>query len=447
MSYELARGIHVVLQSRMQCQTALDAWCERSCRRPLGEALRAVGTGPWRWVCIRRDATDAEAWLTAYHAHVLATPSKPPPSFCGHLGKDPNPRTGRTTEVKALTKLLQNGTLCPLAGPFDAGEGPSKQQTGWSNINLPLHLPSMALRRRAIRVFVYTSRIHCTDHRRGMDLFQAKLHALFEAERRRPTSKRFVVTHNASEADVFYHPACLVDEFFRWRDAGSKSGRRRPLASPSEQAVLHDIQTAGFPHMPHIILALRCHTYNIAAKHVEHPQARHAFPRLWDMRANFYRFCSEALPDVDPMRSAHFPFCPATGALRLPLALNRSIRVLFVARPTQGPPSRPLGVCPRLTLASGSSKHRHSRLSHVPVATRCEDPRGSQAWTKSPFLLHRMRISPDTNSHTLTPVHVNLQPTPHSDTPPPPSCIHILGAHWQRSARDVSYRSPKPIAR
>ena len=137
------------------------------------------------------DATDAEAWLTAYHAHVLATPSKPPPSFCGHLGKDPNPRTGRTTEVKALTKLLQNGTLCPLAGPFDAGEGPSKQQTGWSNINLPLHLPSMALRRRAIRVFVYTSRIHCTDHRRGMDLFQAKLHALFEAERRRPTSKRF----------------------------------------------------------------------------------------------------------------------------------------------------------------------------------------------------------------------------------------------------------------
>ena len=189
-----------------------------------------------------------------------------------------------------------------------------------------------------VKVFMYnSSTARFTDFRHGMDLFEVKVPALFRAlEAGALPPLAMTVTGDPRLAEVFYHPAALVDTFFRARK-GNASGPRPGVANAVENKVLREMRRSMRTHRPHVIHALRCPTKAVpipgGRRHNpnfgEHPFARPYFPRLWDKRTSFRRFCSEAFGH-DPERSAFFPFCPAAPNPELPFAPNRSLDVVFI---------------------------------------------------------------------------------------------------------------------
>jgi hypothetical protein len=240
-----------------------------------------------------------------------------------------------------------------------------------------------------IRLFVYNSNVvPCTDHRRGQFLFEQKLVQLFDAQRRSvltTSTPTFEVTTQPQHADLFYHPACLVDAFFMLRDMPRRA-KPRAQATAMERAIINEMDSAGFTHMPHVISALRCHTYH---GHGEHALAPLFFPRLWNMSdRRFHRFCAEALPDVDPLRSAHMPYCPPARAPQLPFMPNRSTLVLFIG--SNHTSDR------RVQALNGIA---HTPRSHI-ILLKSRDP--GVVWNGAPLELMRDAV------YTLC---------PHGDTP------------------------------
>eukprot|EP00965_Chrysotila_dentata_P262792 6214675-Pleurochrysis_carterae.AAC.3 len=175
-------------------------------------------------------------------------------------------------------------------------------------------------------LFVYNSTIPCADIRHGKDMFELKLRQLLETE-------GFIRTRDAREAEIFYHPACLVDAFFRFRPTGWWRNDIRQLTRTAEskqieRAVLSDIRMLGYGHKPHIVNALRCFSEKPMAG--EHAATNAVFPVLWGSR-RFLRFCSEAVGGaINQDRSIHMPYCPASPAPNLLTNQARPIRILFL---------------------------------------------------------------------------------------------------------------------
>lgn len=161
---------------------------------------------------------------------------------------------------------------------------------------------------------------YCTDARHGMDLFEHKLPALF--------ASGFLRTTDPDKATLFYHPACLVDTFFRARELRNVKQRLR-LTRLYEQRVLAEMDALGYSHMPHVVHALRCHTTHMPWGQVTWGNT--AYPQLWKNVSRFrFRVCSEAFPLVDADYSLHMPYCPSGPAPPMALRLERSVRVLFI---------------------------------------------------------------------------------------------------------------------
>lgn len=173
--------------------------------------------------------------------------------------------------------------------------------------------------KREPRVYVYPNTVAaCTNHRQDKDLFEPKLAAFFSQHLRATTP---------AEADLFYHPACLTDLYFRVRNQHNGTAVLRA----AEEAILSQIDALGFAHRPHAVNALRCRTIRWQD---ERSHIVRALPRLWGS-GRFVRFCAEAMHAVDTARSVHLPYCaraPASAASRLEpfSARARSTRVLFI---------------------------------------------------------------------------------------------------------------------
>ena len=190
-------------------------------------------------------------------------------------------------------------------------------------------------------VFVYdSSAIPCTAEGDARSRFESRLAQLFETGWHR--------TSNPTEADIFFHPACLVDRF--WRDRAS--------LRQIDKRITQQILRLGFAHRPHIVNALRCYGLQRNGSRYKEDYTRHgmgttSLPTLWaqppamagepepDARLNrsFWRFCLEATKPVDRRRSASFPYCYAAPRLRRPIvsrarppptSRRRSTSVLFV---------------------------------------------------------------------------------------------------------------------
>jgi hypothetical protein len=131
--------------------------------------------------------------------------------------------------------------------------------------------------------------------------------------------------HDPSHAQLFYHPACLVDYFLSVRFAP----RRTHLLAAVERRVLNDIQSVGvYPNKPHIVNALRCLTAD--ASSIGGLRVEGVFPTLWSRR--FLRFCAEAFPKLDENTSVYMPYCPLTPASSVasqPQRARRRINALF----------------------------------------------------------------------------------------------------------------------
>ena len=161
---------------------------------------------------------------------------------------------------------------------------------------------------------------YCTNARHGMDLFEQKLPALF--------ASGFLRTTDPARATLFYHPACLVDTFFRARELTNPRNRLR-LTRLYERRVLAEMDALGYSHMPHVVHALRCHTTHMPWGQVTWGNTM--YPQLWKNVSRFrFRVCSEAFPLVDADFSLHMPFCPSGPSPPTPLRLERSVRVLFI---------------------------------------------------------------------------------------------------------------------
>ena len=177
-------------------------------------------------------------------------------------------------------------------------------------------------------VYVYPSRVPCTDHRGDTDLVETKLASFFAT---RASAAWISVTTDPALADVFFHPACLTDVFFRARDAANKSatgGFRVPAeARAIELQLLAQIQSTGFWHRPHIVNALRCHLPSGLGQHIHGPRT---FPLLWGNRSRFFTFCQEAFGPLDPQRSLKMWYCPRTPPPALNLRSARRHTVLFI---------------------------------------------------------------------------------------------------------------------
>ena len=188
--------------------------------------------------------------------------------------------------------------------------------------------------RTPLRVFVYKNDVPCVATRTSgaRTRFESHLAQLFATGWHR--------TDVPEKADIFYHPACLVERFWRNRE-----GMRQ-----IDERVTEQILRLGFARRPHIVNAMRCfgirqHGDRIEEDYTRHGLGTNALPTLWaqppqirgeprpDARLNrsLFRFCLQAPKPLDRRRSANFPYCNdrATGASMRP-ARRRSIRVLFV---------------------------------------------------------------------------------------------------------------------
>ena len=167
-----------------------------------------------------------------------------------------------------------------------------------------------------VRVFVYSgSVVPCNNSRTDKDLFETKLQDVLS------TSRWAAAPH---EADIFYHPACLVDFYFSVRARPDA----RALLFDAERAVLTQISEGGHSDKPHIVNSLRCFTNKYWD---EHSPIIAAYPILW-RSGRFARFCTESPHTVDTRRAVHVPYCPS-GPWTLPAPKfrpTRSTRVLFI---------------------------------------------------------------------------------------------------------------------
>ena len=168
-----------------------------------------------------------------------------------------------------------------------------------------------------LKVFMYNSSLGCSSDARGHPfLFQQKLFALFEGG--------FMRTHDPSRASIFFHPACLVDLFFRMR--GQRN--RKQVAAALELQVLDDIARVGWAHKPHIVNALRCFTADLTTRNMAVARTAGVFPVLWSSR--FFRFCAEAFPRLNQNTSIYMPYCTRTPAPQPALKPDRPISIVFV---------------------------------------------------------------------------------------------------------------------
>lgn len=175
-----------------------------------------------------------------------------------------------------------------------------------------------------LRVYVYSANstavrlAPCSNSRLDKDLFEEKLPALL-----RRSDSLLQHVDNPADAHVLYHPACLVDFYFRVRSA--KDGVRRLLAL--ESAVVHDIVALGYTHKLHFVNALRCRTINANYDFKTHITA--AMPRLW-RSLKVKRFCEETADEVDERNSIHLPYCPPHRAAAESLPSHRFVRVAYI---------------------------------------------------------------------------------------------------------------------
>ena len=171
-------------------------------------------------------------------------------------------------------------------------------------------------RERGPRIWVINTSVdECRNSRNGKDLFEEKLPALFRSG--------FLRAASPAGANFLYHPACLVDAFFRLR------GQPRALRVV-ESAVMREVEVAAraaVKRTPVIVNSLRCYTRS--------PRGREdmpfGFPTLW-FGHQFLRFCAEAFPTLDSELSLYLPYCPATPWVVPPgLSPNfdRPVKVLF----------------------------------------------------------------------------------------------------------------------
>lgn len=245
-----------------------------------------------------------------------------------------------------------------------------------------------------MRVYVYNSTVPCTDARHGKDLYEPKLASLFLTDESR--------THDPKLADIFYHPACLTDAFFRARAMAETSDvpkrARLGLVTDTlrkvEDLVLNDIAHVGFASMPHIVNALRCYTQKRRRSDglAWLPYARAAYPRIWGSR-RFFTFCGETnvATRVDEQRSIYMPYCPAAPYTSLPYRPDRPVKVLYIG--TMGRPggqtyrvrsrvlsalNRTLGPSDVRIVLLGDRSHKHSgspllELMQDAVLTLCPE--------------------------------------------------------------------------
>ena len=101
----------------------------------------------------------------------------------------------------------------------------------------------------------------------------------------------FLRAPSPADADFLYHPACLVDAFFRLR--GRLANQLRVL----ESTVMREVEAASratVKRKPVIVNSLRCYTRTPNLRE----EIPHGFPRLWGGH-QFLRFCAEAFPALD----------------------------------------------------------------------------------------------------------------------------------------------------
>lgn len=170
---------------------------------------------------------------------------------------------------------------------------------------------------RSPRIWVINTSVReCNNSRHGKDLFEEKLPILFQSG--------FLRAASPADADFLYHPACLVDAFFRLRMRGST--RLRVLESVVMREV-EAVRRATVKSTPVIVNSLRCYTRRPAV----HEDIPFGYPNLWDGH-QFLRFCGEALPTLDSEFSLYLPYCPATPWVVPPglsPILDRPVSVLF----------------------------------------------------------------------------------------------------------------------
>ena len=169
---------------------------------------------------------------------------------------------------------------------------------------------------RGPRIWVINTSVdECRNSRQGKDLFEEKMPALFRSG--------FLRAASPAGADFLYHPACLVDAFFRLR------GRTRALRVV-ESAVMREVEVtvrAAVKRTPVIVNSLRCYTRRPSVRE----DLPYGFPLLWGGH-QFLRFCAEAFPTLDSELSLYLPYCPATPWI-VPSGLSpifdRPVKVLF----------------------------------------------------------------------------------------------------------------------
>ena len=178
---------------------------------------------------------------------------------------------------------------------------------------------SAASPERGPRIWVINTSVdECRNSRQGKFLFEEKLPALFRTG--------FLRAASPADADFLYHPACLVDAFFRLR--GERRGTREMRVV--ESAVVREVEAATratVKRTPVIVNSLRCYTRRPSARETPY----YGFPTLWGGH-QYLRFCAQAFPTLDSELSLYLPYCPATPWI-VPPGLspnfNRPVKVLF----------------------------------------------------------------------------------------------------------------------
>ena len=198
-------------------------------------------------------------------------------------------------------------------------------------------------------------------------------------------------TTRPEDATFLYHPACLINVYFRTRHESWAQGRVSTKARHVEKRVLADIATLGFAHKPHIVNALRCATADGLPSY--HAHANRTFPMLWGS-GSFRTVCLQALGRVDFRRSIHLWYdCGTTrwsswlphrapvisragrnisvlflGSMETPLLYSRRRSLLRAARQTRGALVivQPRDRLASIALASGQYYNRSTDGGELP---------------------------------------------------------------------------------
>ena len=184
----------------------------------------------------------------------------------------------------------------------------------------PPRVQSRLVQRRPLRVYVFNSSLNCTNERNGKDRYEWLTGRLVPIHMR---------VSEPGDADLLYHPACLVNAFF----AGRVRQEGQRLQRQSERIVLNEL--SPWPDKPVMINALRCSRLDIRG-------AQQAYPTLWQWPTNasrkFARTCLQTLSLgglAQPLQpcSVYMPYftdpaASAAAVLRPPAA--RSLDILFI---------------------------------------------------------------------------------------------------------------------